>query len=730
MKNNVALTDYLNRIGAEQINFRTYQVKEYRGKYYYEKALIRIGADGTISADSNYEPTKEEQEKIKKAWDESLIPKVIPVKKFNENMIEKSTPGSTFFVFYNKTGHVIFVQERCEPKAYLPWTYWSDGEWRKMQPDGCIPFWKPFPRLKKTKIMIHEGAKAAKAANEIDSSHPWFDELSQYEHWGLVGGTLSVRRADYNDIREEKCLDLVYVCDNDYPGRTVLQEFSKQYCGRLTGIKFDNDFPASWDMADDLPKKFFYGKLFIGPDLNKYKVPATFATEIVEPDKGRPYTAIRKTFCEEWLHCVTPEAFVHRDWPARIYGAKEFNNQIAPYSHTPETAKLVMKDDAGKGYSLTYDPSRDPGPYTDERGSFINTFTHCPIKARKGNVKPWTDFLEHLFPDKIDRSHCERWIATLISHPEVRMMYGMLLISETQGVGKSTLGEKVLLPLIGALNTSVPTETQITESQFNDWLAHRRLAVCHEIYSGNSWRAYNRLKTIITDQYITVNKKYMQEYRINNWIHIIAMSNSTAAVRMSPDDRRWLVPKISEKKKPHKYWVEFNRWLIAEGGLQIIKYWADTYKNYVTRGEEAPASVNKSDVIEESLGKTQSLIFDVLQWIKEKYERCIITDQACIDMIADEIQSRDDRNYLSPNLARKVGRAAGWYLGVDRIKLPGAAKRARLLCTHEEDATTPWEVLLRDKKLHIYSDRAKSDENVKAFSELFRKFREEFPREL
>ena len=39
------------------------------------------------------------------------------------------------------------------------------------------------------------------------------------------------------------------------------------------------------------------------------------------------------------------------------------------------------------------------------------------------------------------------------------MLYGLLLVSETQGVGKTTLGERILAPLVGWHNVSVPDAT-------------------------------------------------------------------------------------------------------------------------------------------------------------------------------------------------------------------------------------------------------------------------------
>ena len=88
------------------------------------------------------------------------------------------------------------------------------------------------------------------------------------------------------------------------------------------------------------------------------------------------------------------------------------------------------------------------------------------------------------------------------------MRYGLLLVSAMQGVGKGTLAEKILKPLVGENNVSAPNENQVVDQSFNDWIAHRRLVIIHEIYAGQSKKAYNKIKPLITDDSVYVNKKF------------------------------------------------------------------------------------------------------------------------------------------------------------------------------------------------------------------------------
>jgi len=212
-----------------------------------------------------------------------------------------------------------------------------------------------------------------------------------------------------------------------------------------------------------------------------------------------------------------------------------------------------------------------------------------------------------------------RWCATLIAKPGVRMRYGVLMTSRTQGVGKSTLMERVLAPLVGWHNVSIPSETQIVDSAFNSWLGRRRLVLVHEIYAGGSKRAYNKLKSVITDDTLTVNEKYKPEYELRNWIHVIAASNSKAPLKMAMQDRRWLVPGVTEAKQEPSYWKGLNEWL-AGPGLPAVHQWAIDFvaeHGAVGSADEAPMTAAKGELIIDTMSEGQRLLYDLGSWMVE-----------------------------------------------------------------------------------------------------------------
>jgi len=734
VKTSPALSAYLERIGAEVLSFRRAMVKEYvKGdQYYVERTLIKVGADGKVDCSrKEHEPTREEAAQIAAEVIKLDLPQSVGATRANFNRFLSTQKGdaSRFFTLWDrKGGSIRMVQERIvkpdRTKIFVPWTMWSDGEWRRMEPDGALPMWKPEQRSR-VRVMIHEGCKAARFMTELMEDperlerHPWKDVIVQYEHWGMIGGALAPHRTDYDEIRRERPVEVVYVCDNDYAGESALQQVSKSYGQSLKGIRFGKHFPTSWDMADDFPPNLFTSKgRYVGPELKELIKPATRATELVYPDgKGRPSAVLKRAFKEEWVHAVTPEVFIHREWPSKIYTAPEFNNFVAPYSDVDDTARLVKKDDASKTAILKYDPGKPPGIYGDG-GSYINTYTPSIVKAEQGDAAPWTDFMRKLIPSEGDRQELMRWCATLIARPDIKMSYGVLVISETQGVGKGTLGERILAPLVGDHNTSRPSESEVVDSNYNYWMAHKRLAIIHEIYSGHSSKAYNKLKSIVTDPRISVSKKYQANYDIDNWVHIFACSNSMRALHLSHEDRRWFVPRATELKQSPSYWMDFNEWLVERGGLGIIRWWAQEWLKSnapVLRGQDAPWSDTKKTIIEEGYSPGMTLVSDFLDKVLEKAEEeawveqhgkpegadggwknqgVAVVDTELVDMIRYHIyEGRRTDRLEKPLTVRKIAKAKRWFVNPQQVFYKGAHK-SRIICSRRTLSELPAKELL------------------------------------
>jgi hypothetical protein len=411
------------------------------------------------------------------------------------------------------------------------------------------------------------------------------------------------------------------VADNDEPGRSAVPKIAYNLRMPTFSVQFTDEFPKSFDLGDEFPKNMFSNgageHVYIGPSFRDCLHPATWATDPVPPAKegGRPGYALRDSFKEQWAYIEEADMFVCTKMPEIMRNEAILNKMLASFSHVHDTSRLIVKAYQGRSTRVCYRPDVDGLKVTFRGSSAINLHVPSNIRAAPGDPKPFLDFMEYMFINESERHEALRWCATLIARPDIRMNYGLLLISERQGVGKTTLGASILAPLVGIQNVGFPGENDVT-SAFNEWVAHKRLAIVSEIYSGSSWKAYHALKSVITDRDISVNQKYMRQYIIENWCHVLASSNSMRALKMENDDRRWFYPEVTEVPWPRERFNELRKWLGA-GGLSIIKHWAIGFGNYVNQSDRAPMTDRKREMIEGSRSEAQQEAAALAEQLKE-----------------------------------------------------------------------------------------------------------------
>jgi hypothetical protein len=300
---------------------------------------------------------------------------------------------------------------------------------------------------------------------------------------------------------------------------------------------------------------------------------------------------------------------MYRDNPSRDMRPDTFNIRVAPFSDSANTAALVWRHLPCQHDRMVYRPGSRSGTLNIDGSRCFNVYDGANIEPVKGgSPDTWLEFLEHLIPDADERHLAMKWIATLIARPDIRMRYGMLLISETQGVGKNTLGN-ILRVQLGTGNVSFPSDTSVVENPFNGWAARKRLIFVSEFYKGESRKPYDKLKSLITDDVIEVNEKGVNQYEIDNVATVIACSNSLEALHLDDEDRRWFVPIVTEELKPEEWWAALRRWLAGDGS-GIILHWAQGFVHKhgaVATGDHAPGSKRKEAIAERFRSPAQKL---------------------------------------------------------------------------------------------------------------------------
>jgi hypothetical protein len=532
-----SLRAYVERVGAdhdiEVRNFRTIVLTDLTegSRYRRDRAEIKIARDGAIKCPKGFEPTDAEAAAIKTEFSALILPSSVnaTLVSSDDQRLALGIAKEDWFEMLNRSRtEIVMCQQRIEHengKNYLPWSFWSDGKWRNMEPDGDgLPLWKPQKNRAKISLMIHEGAKAARyvdwlmssdevEAREMRAKHPWAADLAWYEHWGWIGGAPNPHRPDWSELASYTNLkEVVVVTDNDFEGKQAIRRIAlalKSLRAQVWEVRFNDGFPENFDLAKPFPEKFWSKDRYRGPTLADCRRSATWATRVLSANTGKGGTAYtaRQAFLTQWLVAIKPPVFVHRSDPGRLLDEGEFNAATQPFSDVKNTADLMRREPAIQVDGVAYEPGQNAGTITMDGRQLVNTWTPSRIARVKGDVTPFLAFMTHLIPVLKDRDHMLKWIATFVACPGLRMRHGILMISEQQGVGKGTLMEKILAPLAGWHNVSVPSEKMLTDSSFNSWLVMKRLILVHEIYAGQAKKAYDNIKSYVTDDNLRANEK-------------------------------------------------------------------------------------------------------------------------------------------------------------------------------------------------------------------------------
>ena len=682
------VTVYLRRIGAEARSLLAAVVKEQRGAYYTDLAVIRFSREGDITAPENFAPTDSEVSLIKDAFSKYKFPTQQPISNLANlpahlDMVSKED----LFIFRNLEGLITMLQVRKNNedggKNYVPWTYWDDGEWRAAEPEDALPLWGLDQLADHSVVFIHEGAKAARAirdmvraetkeAKEALAAHPWGDELSNAAHVGWIGGALSPYRTDWGSLKRAGITRAYIVSDNDNPGITAVPAISMRLRVPTWHVQFTNEWPVSFDLADDFPDDMFKEidgvTHYNGPAFRSCLHPATWATDLIQNPKGKPSYALREHFKAMWVFVEQSDLWVCSEMPEIIRTEQVLNKMFSSFSHSANTCSLLLKQYQGRSTKICYRPDVEGRIVTDRSTSAINLHIPSQVKSVAGSAEPFLDFMKYMFPNEDEMKGALKWCATLIARPRwCGWNTGCCLLVKPKGSGKRPFGSDILAKLVGDHNVSYPSEKTITTSDFTDWIAQKRLIVVNEIYSGHSWKAYNTLKSYITDKTVNVNEKYQKPYTIDNWAHIIAMSNSQRALKMEQDDRRWFYPEVTEVRWGREEFTNFHNWL-ASGGLSIIKHWADEYGEYVRSADRAPMTDRKVAMIGESRTEAQEEIAALAEAAVGTDEPVVLAMRNVVEWVREQTQGKVfDSDYE----LRKCAQDVGMFISKTRVYING-----------------------------------------------------------
>ena len=236
-----------------------------------------------------------------------------------------------------------------------------------------------------------------------------------------------------------------------------------------------------------------------------------------------------------------------------------------------------------------------------------NTWRGWGCEPKRGDVAPWRMFLDNLFAGRPEeRSWFERWCALPLQRPGVKMYTCAVVWGRLTGTGKSLSG--VSLGRIYGRNYAVIGEKEL-KSEGNAWLIGKQFALGDDVTGQEQRRHADRLKTMVTQETVRIDQKYVPVYEIPDVVNYMFTSNHPDAFFIEDDDRRFFVHEVRSAPLPRAFYKEYMSWLGGGGASHLFHHLLETDLGGMEPEDRAPENDAKKAMIEDGMS-------DVGRWVR------------------------------------------------------------------------------------------------------------------
>lgn len=205
----------------------------------------------------------------------------------------------------------------------------------------------------------------------------------------------------------------------------------------------------------------------------------------------------------------------------------------------------------------------------------------------------------------------QRWLAYPIQHPGAKMRTSVIMHGP-QGTGKNVFFEAVL-KIYGEYGMLVDQDA--IEDKHNDFMSRKLMLVADEVVARQEmYHAKNKLKGLVTSDWIRINPKHLASYRERNHVQIVFLSNEVQPMALERDDRRYAVIWTPPRWERSRH-LEVLREIDDGGVAALHKHLLELDLGDFDPGTLPPWTDAKTDLVE--LGKDSSeRFFD--QWMGDR----------------------------------------------------------------------------------------------------------------
>ncbi|MHA3606551.1 primase-helicase family protein [Yersinia enterocolitica] len=227
-----------------------------------------------------------------------------------------------------------------------------------------------------------------------------------------------------------------------------------------------------------------------------------------------------------------------------------------------------------------FKPALEPETYVALASGTLAMNTYKCYKAEEPannfdpNPSPWFEYLERMFPAIEDRDIMCDWLAHMFQRPDQRPSWHLLFSGDT-GTGKGFLFDRILSPLLCRQTGSVSSFSQVTEKH-SQLFTKNMLVHMDDMYATNS-NQMNKLKSILSEENITVRPLYEAERTERVYARVIFSSNKVCPLKLEDNERRWYAPAFMVHKvnlpETQTFFKDILIPWVESGGLNVIHEW-------------------------------------------------------------------------------------------------------------------------------------------------------------
>lgn len=234
-----------------------------------------------------------------------------------------------------------------------------------------------------------------------------------------------------------------------------------------------------------------------------------------------------------------------------------------------------------------------------------NLWGGWPTKPRPGRCERLLELGEYLCSQDPKAAELWRWLQCWLAYPIQRpgaKMKTAVIMHGPQGTGKNLFFEQVLR-IYGEYGALVDQDA--IEDKHNDFMSRKLMLVADEVVArAEMYHAKNKLKGLVTSDWIRINPKHLASYRERNHCQIVFLSNEVQPMALERDDRRYAVIWTPAKWEASLYNAVLRE--LEEGGVAALH----DYLLTLDLGDFGPATLPpmtqaKADLIELGLDSSE-----------------------------------------------------------------------------------------------------------------------------